>query len=131
MEDNTQYDPINIPPKNTPKENPRRGILGKLWNGEYSLPFTFWIFGIVVRFIMITIMNILEIITSANYDGGYFVVWILFTVLDVCILVGMWRSASKYTGFKLWPILVKAYVIIVVVFSLIIMNQSLHMGYQY
>lgn len=123
------YQPKDNQPKNSQPQDTapaRRGVIDTLWNGDYSLATTFWVFGVLVRTLMWMILKVLQILEIVSNTGPWLLVGtaLFLTVLDVCILVGLWRSASKYTGFRLWPILVKALVILIVFSNAILVGQT-------
>ncbi len=128
MNDNSLLEPKDSQPKDSQPQNaaPGRGVIATLWNGDYSLATTFWVFGVLVRTLMWMILKVLQILEIVSNTGPWLLVGtaLLLTVLDVCILVGLWRSASKYTGFRLWPILVKALVILIVFSNAILVGQT-------
>ncbi len=136
MNDNSLLEPKDSQPKNSqPKDNQpqnaapaRRGVIARLWNGDYSLAVTFWVFGVLVRILEWILVKYVEFLDLANKMAPWLfnVTVVLAIALEVCILVGMWRSAGKYKGFRLWPILVRA-VVLLAIFSL---GFSFGQGYQ-
>lgn len=79
--------------------------LKKLWNGEYSLPMSYWVFmvilgnfGIVIAMQVLTAINIIPLLAIG------IAVAVAYTVVAV---VGTWRAASKYAGWKGWAIIVQ------------------------
>ena len=125
MNDNTPIELTNILPQDAAPA--RRGVIARLWNGNYSLAVTFWVFGVLVRILEWILLKYVEFLELAKTSPWLFnVTLVLAIALEVCILVGMWRSAGKYKGFRLWPILVRA-VVLFVIFS---MGFACGQGYQ-
>lgn len=126
MNDNSPIELTTILPENAAPA--RRGVIARLWNGEYSLAVTFWVFGVLVRILEWILLKYVEYLELANKTGPWLfnVTLVLASALEVCILVGMWRSAGKYKGFRLWPILVRA----LVLFAIFSVGFSFGQGYQ-
>lgn len=90
-------------------------MLTKLWNGNYSLAKTYWlfyvliwgIFSIPIRWFSATSEKL-----QAEYVQLVMFSLCLFVAYGSIVLVGLWRSASKYDGRMLWVILVKCIVCI-------------------
>ena len=83
----------------------------KFWNGDLSLPMSYWlvglVFGIVVGFsigILVFALGMPEVMIN-----------ILIIPWAIYVSVGIWRSSDKYKGPKFWSGLVKVLVIIGVI----------------
>ena len=97
-------------------------FIRKLWNGDFSLPITFWLFLIIGA-------GILNFTDSSLFEAGYFefpmtqAKLILITTgaffhlgYYILILVGVWRSSVKYIesgGSKFWGVASQLFVIII------------------
>ena len=92
----------------------------KFWNGDLSLPMSYWlvavVFGIIVGLVvlMITIATGMpEVMMS-----------ILLLPWVVYVSVGCWRSSDKYRGPKFWSIIVKILVIIGIIRAVALLFTS-------
>lgn len=110
-----------------------KNVVQKLWNGEYPLWATYWLFGVVyplcVFFIFWTffagkIMATAEDMTNESppsasmmadmkfYATLYTVFMLVYLAYCLIVNVGLWRSASNYTGASIWSIIVKVFVVL-------------------
>lgn len=89
------------------------GFFKKLYWGEYSLARTFWLYYFLVTFLI----GLLQSAFAATVVGMLLSValGIFGLVYSVLCVVGIWRAASKYTGFKLWAVLAKIYVVLCII----------------
>jgi len=81
-------------------------FISRLSNGEFGLPFTFWIFGFAVSF---TLQIVLRFIDSTSI---FLVMTIAYHVYQIPVLFGVWRAANKYEKPTLWETLAKATVVL-------------------
>jgi hypothetical protein len=91
--------------------------IGRLWRGEIGLARTFWIYGVVVSAVLSQIafrLNIIRPPRSAWIDIAAPAVTIISGVYLLFAAVAVWRSASRYRGQAVWPILAKLSVVAVV-----------------
>ena len=86
------------------------GFFKKLFNGDFGLAKTYWVFGVLVGFAFQFALTLLESM------GSPFISIIIFNVINVAyaivLTVGTWRAATKYKGLKLWAILAKVAIIL-------------------
>lgn len=118
-----------------------QGLGNKFINGDIRLPIMFWVYGITVSFALKALVKLKEVenffvyiyihydligvkIVSLTYD----VILILYTIL---FCIGLWRSADKYTGRRIWATAAKFFavlwmlslvVMIADIFSIILMK---------
>lgn len=93
-------------------------VIRKLWWGLYPLRQSFWgfyVFGGLGIMILTTILGALLLIKLPQlrpivYTVGLCIVWAYWALATV----GVWRSASLYTGIKFWPIAAKFLIVVVV-----------------
>jgi hypothetical protein len=76
----------------------------KLWRGEYSLPVTYWVFGVIGNIALGIPLNLMS--PDGNQILFYSFLALAF-VYSIVVAVGIWRSASKYQGLALWKYLAK------------------------
>ena len=116
----------------TPHPAPQRcGVLSRLWRGEYPLWKTFWLFSVLVNFCLVMFFayfdyltvamplwfarmarSIIDVIGVSAWVGFFVVLAGLVFIYSFVVLVGLWRSASKYTGPKVWAVLAKVIVVL-------------------
>lgn len=98
----------------------------RLYNGEFSLARTFWLYNIVFTFLIALVGSLIV---------GLFAPGAIATILDIALglfllfygvhcYMGIWRSASRYKGLALWAWLAKIYAVlgfVMVVANLILM----------
>ena len=107
------------------KRPPEAGWLiasvNKFWQGDVRLVISYWIFGVIVLRILAIPMYILEAKGFLNenpeelyweVDLAIFLYFMSATTSNVLIVVGIWRSANKYTGPVMWGRLAQAAIII-------------------
>jgi len=84
-------------------------FLSKIYQGGYSLPVTYWFFGVGVNIIF----RILDEIIFKNSSNATLA--LLFLLLNTAYLflicVGIWRAADNYNGEHYWSTLAKCAVI--------------------
>lgn len=111
------------------KTNKINTILRKLYEGEYSLSKSYWLFGNVVPFLLFALMlgiifgfsssNPLTKLRMLDFKPEGYVALMATIFLSIITLiyifistVGVWRSATKHSGRKLWAILAKITIVI-------------------
>lgn len=108
--------PIEQPLDPNPIQN-KKSFIRKLRYGEYSLPKTFWLFGIGAFIVfgifgqMLSSYSIMSFIYREFGRTGFYIIYlgwfICFCIYAVNVYIGVWRSSEVYTGLKLWKILAK------------------------
>ncbi len=78
--------------------------ISKLWRGDYSLPITYWVFGVIGNVGLSIPMNLIN--PDSNPLAFYSLLALVF-VYSILVSVGIWRSATKYQGLSLWKYLAK------------------------
>lgn len=126
MEEDTKNDTIendvhpvqNLEPIQNPTANNdnkehvnkrRKFFLTKLWHGEYSLPVTFWVFGILVSMALKSLIVFIKrtpIVVEIKRPTAV-IIFIIMCCYEICLNIGTWRAANKYNGPKIWNILAK------------------------
>lgn len=107
---------------NAPK---RKNIFKRLYQGELSLPLTFWGFGLLVPIALgiILALVLFSILVAQNASppfanfiaslgaAGQCAAIVLFYLVTIAytfvLIVAQWRAAEKYQGRKIWALLVK------------------------
>ena len=77
------------------------GFFSKLSRGYYGLAKTYWLYGVLVG----VIVNILFVIIKS--PGMIAIAFLAYTAYEIPLIMGIWRSATNYTGTKAWAILAK------------------------
>jgi hypothetical protein len=102
------------------------GLFATHWRGEYSLPRSYWVNGVVIFHIGINMALLIVLgIALAAFKGKTALVLIvgLGEVALLCgayvwALVGIWRAARKYQGSRIWSILARLAIIFGVLVSI-------------
>ena len=88
--------------------------IGRLWRGEIGLAKTFWIYGVVVSAILSQLafrLNVVRPPRSGWIDIAAPAVTFISGVYLLFVAVAIWRSADRYGGPAVWPILAKLSVV--------------------
>jgi hypothetical protein len=104
----------------------RTSYFARHWNGELSLPRSYWIngallFGLACNMVF-AMVCIASIFALRNIPVAAFIVGVAEVLLNVVAyvwaLVGVWRSAGKYQGPKVWAILARVVIVVGVFVSI-------------
>ena len=93
----------------------------RFWNGQLSLPMSYWGVGIGLGIVYGFIIAIITIGLGMSDDA----MWGFIIPFQIYTVVGIWRSSDKYKGPKFWAILAK----IAVVLGIISNFASMLTGY--
>ena len=106
-----------MPPEQTKtaENEQRKGLyLIRHWRGKLSLPVSFWLNDIALSVVMylLTLFSAATLAARFHQQPSVAVVLIVGTFLiSTCILVwsliGFWRSARAYAGWRVWSILAR------------------------
>ena len=96
------------------KKSQKEIFFVRFWNGDLSLPMSYWGVGVGIGIIFGFLVGAFTIAVGMSEDamGGFFIPFQIYTV------VGIWRSADKYRGTKFWAILAKIAVVFGIVSNL-------------
>ena len=98
-----------------------KGFIKQLIDGDFGLAKTYWLY-FVVGSNLLWLLLMFPILSSSF---GLIVVSMLAAIAyDIVVLTGIWNSASRYTGSKIWSVLAKIIVganAVFLVFSVILM----------
>ncbi len=93
-------------------------MLKKLWDGEFSLVKTYWLFYVLMWNLALLPLAVFRQ-TSQSTQDSYLILGLLLAVIFITygcvVLVGLWRSANKYGGWWLWANLAKVVALLGVV----------------
>lgn len=102
--------------------NVKKTFLYKLRQGEFSLPKTFWLFGVFANIILYFVAILLHSVSfyrivNIEYGGSvhlilFFIYNIVIYIYFVNVYIGVWRAANKYTGDIGWRFFAKLFVCI-------------------
>ena len=97
-----------MPKKVKKKNKSKKNYFNKFWDGELSLPVSYWLFGVVYSFLVAFSIIILAMLMGFPESawGILILPWTIFWA------VGCWRSCYSYKGNKVWPILAKISIVI-------------------
>ncbi len=103
-------------------------ILKKLYDGEYSLSKSYWLFGNIIPFFLFMLLlgvifgfssDPLTKLRMLNFKPEGYLSLILTIILSIITLIyifistiGVWKSATKHQGKKFWAIIAKITIVI-------------------
>ena len=98
-----------------------KGFIKQLIDGDFGLAKTYWLYFVLGGMAI----NLLLFFPISSSSLGLIVVSMLAAIAyDIVVLTGIWNSASRYTGSKIWSVLAKIIVganAIFLVFAVILM----------
>jgi hypothetical protein len=87
-------DANSIEPKSVdPKPHPKMGFAAKHWRGEYSLPRSFWLHGVLFCFLLFEVSSLL------GEEIGLYPGWLFLSAIGIWQIEGIRRSAKRHGGF--------------------------------
>ena len=98
-----------------------KGFIKQLIDGDFGLAKTYWLYFVLGS----NLLWLLLMFPISSSSLGLIVVSMLAAIVyAIVVLTGVWNSASRYTGSKIWSVLAKIIVganAIFLVFSVILM----------
>ena len=82
----------------------------RLWRGEFSLPATYWLWGLFGNLVFWVAFELSKGATS-NVAVLLLLILLGLAYYVICI-VGIWRSSGRYTGNKIWRDLARSMIVI-------------------
>ena len=90
-----------------------KGFIKQLIDGDFGLAKTYWLYGVLGSIAM----NLLLMFPILSGSLVLIVVAMLASIAyAIVVLTGIWNSASRYTGSKIWSVLAKIIVGVNVIF---------------
>ena len=81
-----------------------KGFIKQLIDGDFGLAKTYWLYFVLGGIAV----NLLLMIPISSSSLGLIVVSMLAAIAYyIVVLTGIWNSASRYTGSKIWSVLAK------------------------
>lgn len=77
------------------------GFFSKLSRGDYGLAKTYWLYGVAVGIVVNIVFSIIK------SPGIIAIALLAYAVYEIPVIMGIWRSATKYTGPNVWAVLAK------------------------
>lgn len=85
------------------------GFFSKLMQGDYGLPKTYWLFGILGNLLFSASIAL----AAATGSIPMLVMSVIASVMySLAVAVGIWRASNKYPGPKVWAVMAKISVIL-------------------
>ena len=103
------------------KKSKNKNFFIKFWDGELSLPMSYWGVGLGIGILYGGIAGIFTVIAGLSDDA----LWGFIIPFQIYTVVGIWRSSNNYKGPKFWSVLAKIAVVIGILSNL----SSLLLGY--
>ena len=101
-----------------------KGFIKQLIDGDFGLAKTYWLYGVLGSIAM----NLLLMFPILSGSLVLIVVAMLASIAyAIVVLTGIWNSASRYTGSKIWSVLAKIIVganAVFLVFAVILMFSA-------
>ena len=90
------------------KQSKKINFFVRFWNGQLSLPMSYWGVGVGLGIIFGMIVGLFVGIMGMSDDAlyGFLIPFQIFTV------VGIWRSSNNYKGPKFWAVLAKIAIVL-------------------
>lgn len=89
------------------ENNTQNSFPMNLIKGEITLWKTYWLFGVLGNIIG----SFLIVVFTAMGNTLMFIMVAIVIVYSIITLIGIWNSASNYTGSKIWAILAQVMVV--------------------
>ncbi len=96
--------------KRKTKKN-KKNYFNKFWDGELSLPVSYWMFGLVYA-IPIGILVALVAMVMGFPESAWGILILPYTIFWS---VGCWRSCDNYKGKIVWPVLAKITIVLALI----------------
>lgn len=93
------------------KKKVKKNYFNKFWDGELSLPVSYWLFGFVYPFLIGFFCFFVGTIIGISEN----VLILLILPWTIFWAVGCWRSSDRYKGLMLWSVLAKISIVLSVV----------------
>lgn len=93
------------------QENSVEKLLEDLWNGNLGLAMTYWVYGVLGGIVWGVAITALAPEPETKLIK---LVWFAFAAYYLVVYVGVWQAANKFVGSKVWAILAKFAVVVVV-----------------
>ena len=107
------------------------GVVSKLMSGKFGLPITYWVFNWVVGMVSGSVLRYLQVQTEssllARFGGrvplarllvidllyiAFLVLCAIVLIYSVIVVIGTWRAANAYNGWKGWATLAKTHLVV-------------------
>jgi hypothetical protein len=81
---------------------PRPGLFRRFWQGQCSLPFAYWVMGLVVNIALVMLLGAVILYTRRQAYNPYLLMgtlsayWGLTAAAQTYLSVGIWRAARRY-----------------------------------
>tara|TARA_Y100000294_G_C8465994_1_gene300651 strand:+ start:392 stop:694 length:303 start_codon:yes stop_codon:yes gene_type:complete len=85
-------------------------LIIKFWNGDVTLWKSYWLVGVIIGNLIAFIVGFIYYFLINGYNDE--TVALLLSPFLIYLLVGIWRSAGKYTGHKAWAYSARFFTII-------------------
>lgn len=86
-----------------------RSWVERHWRGELSLPVSYWINPAVASVMLYGVVWLAREagVNHADLPRTFTAVWVAGWATGIWVLVGVWRSAGRYTGHPIWAFLAR------------------------
>jgi hypothetical protein len=91
----------------SPAPDSNRSFLARFIHGEYGLPITFWLFGVLVWAVYVLVEGYLVLSNGKRPSAGAIVFAFAFIAYLFLLIPAVWNAATQHPGFKIWTLLAK------------------------
>ena len=96
------------------KYSKKENFFVRFWNGQLSLPMSYWGVGVGLGIAFGLIIGIFIGMMGMSEDT----MWGFLIPFQIYTVVGIWRSADKHKGSKFWAVIAKIAVVLGIVTNL-------------
>ena len=96
------------------RKSKKENIFVRFWNGELSLPASYWGIGLLGGLLYGGAIGIFTMMLGMSEDA----MWGFIIPFQIYTVVGIWRSSDKYKGPKFWAVLAKIGVVLGIISNL-------------
>jgi len=104
------------------QETTKKGFFKKLYDGDFGLPKTYWLFGVLANIVLKGVTILVSASDSILLIGVSLLAIVVYSIIQ---MIGLWNAASRYTGSKVWAILAKISVVLGVLVILVSIGAML------
>ncbi len=90
------------------KYSKKENFFVRFWNGQLSLPMSYWGVGVGLGIVYGTIIGIFIGLMGMSEEA----MWGFLIPFQIYTVVGIWRSSNNYRGPKFWAVLAKIAIVI-------------------
>jgi hypothetical protein len=106
--------------------DPTIGRVANLFEGNYGLPKTYWVYGALSGLVLGLLLGVAIAVTQSPFVA--LLCLLLLWVYQAFITIAIWNAAKKYPGSKVWSVLARVGTVIGILQVLRVTAQSFGIG---